>query len=224
MARAKSRPRALAPRQTHRALATDGRVHGVPEFAPTDERLAHGRVTVEPILAHPIEGGRDLCGDRKDKGPRAVVMGYVRRAEDAELTDRLARFRDMPPEHVAAAQRYERTWTLAHLEPRLTTHYSPTRAGRRDWSAHWPDQGLPLTVIDARTAHHEAQKALLSVGSGEVRRVVDAVVLAGEAASKTGATRYPSSKPQALAHVRAMLDVGLGLLAAHYARARGREG
>lgn len=194
---------------------------GVPEFAPTPERLARGDIRRTLLIERVQDEARDRTGDRPDAQLREVVVGVVRRDLNAFAAERLARFRFLSPVQIEAGARLERDFELSRFEPFLVSDPSRLRRARGGaGSGAQPSE----TAVDARERLQRARTALRR-GGEELVRVVEALVIEGATAEATGKVRYAGQR-DALLHVRSHLSIGLALLADHYAaeRPRGRPG
>ena len=189
---------------------------GVPEYAPTPERAHRGDIRVQPLIgvAPGRAPSRDWTGDGADAFPRAVVMGWVRRDLDASVTRRLARYRELEARQIAAAARLERDWEQAQLEPRLIVDLAAVGSG----GGPRGPADLRAGVLDARDRLHGARHALRRGGEGVVL-AVEAVVMQA-AAPEAGVTGRYAGQRDATVHARALLGVGLHLLADWYRAAR----
>ena len=184
---------------------------GLPSFAPTPERLARGDIRVEPLVSATDPGReRDWTGDGPRSGPRPVVMGHVRRDLTSSVRRRLERFRDLAPTQIAAAERLERDWELAALEPRMIADLRSAGAGR-GWIG---GADAAAATLDARERLQAARTALRR-GGEEVVRVVEGVVIQEAAADTVGAPAY-SARRDASIYARTLLGIGLNLLADWY--------
>jgi hypothetical protein len=188
---------------------------GLPEFAPTPERLLRGDIRIQSLVAAaPGEDAeRDWTGERPGQAPRRVVMGRVRRDLAAGVRHRLGRFRDLDGRQVAAAERLERDWELSGLEPRMTSELMTMGIG----GGRNGGTGLKDAVLDARDRLHAARGALRR-GGPEVLRIVEGLVMQEATADAMGAAVY-AGRRDASVYVRTILGVGLNLLAEHYAGA-----
>jgi hypothetical protein len=211
MSKAERRRRRLGAHR--RAAASSLAAEGVPAFAPTPERLRHGRVRLEPLIetAPSPAPAHDWTGDRRDTRPRKVLMGHVRRDLMSGVGFRLSRFKALSAAQVRAAERMERDWAIARLEPRMTADLGSAGIGGRR-----PDAAVETRaeVIDARERLHGARAALRR-GGEEVLRVVEAVVIFEATADRVGAPAY-SARRDASVYVRTLLGIGLNLLADWY--------
>ncbi len=198
----------------------------VPQFAPTAERLGKGDVRIEPLIeAAPktprglAETPRDWTGDGPADFPRKVVMGYVRRDRSVDIRARLWRFKDLAGPQIAAAERFERDWTLSRLEPRLTTDLAAGGGGRtgRRAGAIADAADLAGAILDARDRIQGARQAIRAAGP-ECIRVFEAVVIDGATSQQAGLARYRDAE-KARVHVASMMMAALSLLAAYYGRA-----
>ena len=189
---------------------------GVPQFAPTPERARRGEVRVQPLIA--TSPGRpsqpDWTGDGAAAFPRTVVMGFVRRDLEASVTRRLARYRELEPRQIAAAARLERDWELAGLEPRLIADLRAIGSG----AGPRGQADLHARVLDARDRLQDARRALRRGGEGVVLAVEAVVIQAGP--PETGVAGRYTGRRDATVHARALLGVGLNLLADWYRAAR----
>ena len=210
MSRADKRRRKL---QAHRQAAerrpgTEAERGGLPSFAPTPERLTRGDIQVEPLVeAAAPSSERDWTGDSPHAGPRRVVMGHVRRDLASSARRRLMRFKDLEPAQIAAAERLERDWELAGLEPRMIADLRSAGAGR-GWTGA---ADVSAAVLDARE-RVQAARTVLRRGGQEVVRVVESVVIQEAAADAVGAPAY-SARRDASIYARTLLGIGLNLLA-----------
>jgi hypothetical protein len=191
---------------------------GVPEFAPTPERLARGGIaTVAVMAAAPPHGDRDWTGDRAGDLPRKVTMGYVRQDLHAKAKGRLSQFRRLSPDQLQAAAIFEDDYERAHLEPKMIANLASVGAVRGGGRAPGPSPADG--VVAARTAHHRALAVLAAVDvhgiTPTVKSIVEAIVLHGARAEDAAAGRYPD-KRGTLILASAHLSFGLSLLAAHY--------
>ncbi len=191
--------------------ANDDRA-GVPEFAPTPERLRRGDIRTLPLIstADGTSRERDWTGDGPTAFPRAVVLGYVRRDLDASVRSRLARHKDLQPLQIVAAERLERDWEQARIEPRLIADLQALGVGG---GSRGPAD-LRASVLDARDRLQGARRALRRGGDAVVQ-VVEAIVLGAAAPEAVGARSY-AGRRDASVHARALLGVGLNLLADWY--------
>jgi hypothetical protein len=207
----KRRRRLQEHRQAARCTAAAGA--GLPEFAPTPERLRRGDVRIQPLIAaaEPGDAERDWTGERSADGPRRVLMGHVRRDLNAAVRGRLNRFRDLDGRQIAAAERLERDWDVSGLEPRMTS--DPLALGVSGGQGGAVE--LRGTVIDARDRLQAARNALRK-GGPEVLRIVEGLVMLEATAETIGSAAY-AGRRDASVYVRTVLGVGLNLLADHYA-------
>ena len=187
---------------------------GLPTCPPTPERLRRGQVSVQPLV-QTVElepGRRDWTGDAPGSFPRQVLMGHARRDLASDVRFRLARFKDLTASQVGAAEQLERDWGLAKLEPRMIADLRSAGVGKG-----WSDAAMEArhAVIDARDRLHSARCALRR-GGEEVLRIVEGVVVHEATADSVGAPVY-SAKRDASVYVRALLGIGLNLLADWYA-------
>lgn len=202
----------------HRQLAQSAPVAGaggVPEFAPTPERMARGDVRRTLLVDRVQDRSPDQSGDRPAAQLREVVVGVVRRDMDAFAAGRLKRLRFLSAEQIAAAARLERDMELARYDPLMVS--DPSRGRCAPGGGPAPDRWLPDVAIDARERVHEARRALRR-GGEELVRVVEAVVVDGAGTAEAGHARYRARR-DAVLHVRSHLSIGLNLLAHHYAGA-----
>jgi hypothetical protein len=185
---------------------------GLPAFAPTPERLRRGEIGIQPLIgaAPPSAAKRDWTGERPAAAPRKVLLGHVRRDFASAVGRRLARFSGLQPRQIAAAERLERDWEMAALEPRMTVDLLTLGLGG--------DRGGSTDVRDAVLASRDrlqrARRALRGAGE-EVLRIVEGIVIHEATADAAGAPAY-SGKRDASVYVRALLGVGLNLLAEWY--------
>ena len=185
---------------------------GLPGFAPTPERLRRGEISIQPLVAAAAgtDADRDWTGERLTAAPRKVVLGHVRRDLASAVRRRLARFNGLEHRQIAAAERLERDWEMAGLEPRMTVDLQTLGVGGR--------RGGPADVRDAvlasRDRLHGARGALRAAGE-EVLRIVEGIVIHEATADSVGAPAY-SGKRDASVYVRTLLGVGLNLLAEWY--------
>jgi hypothetical protein len=185
---------------------------GLPAFAPTPERLRRGEIGVQPLIgaAPQPAAERDWTGERPAAAPRKVVLGHVRRDFASAVRRRLARFSGLEARQIAAAERLERDWEMAGLEPRMTVDLLTLGVGG--------GRGGSTDVRDAVLASRErlqgARRALRGAGE-EVLRIVEGIVIHEATADTVGAPAY-SGKRDASVYVRALLGVGLNLLAEWY--------
>ena len=177
---------------------------------------------VEPlIVAAPTKVGglaeapRDWTGEGPADFPRKVVMGYVRRDRSVDIRARLWRFKDLAGPQIAAAERFERDWSLSRLEPRLTTNLASGggRSGRRG-GAVADAADLASAILDARDRIQGARQAIRAAGP-ECIRVFEAVVIDGATSQQAGLARYRDAE-KARVHVASMMMASLSLLAAYY--------
>ena len=211
MSRADKRRRKLtAHRQAaQRPLSDAG--PGLPSFVPTPERLARGDIRVETLIGATVRAGeRDWTGQGPGCGPRPVALGHVRRDLTSAVRRRLARFKDLTASQVAAAERLERDWELAALEPRMIADLRSAGAGR-GWTGA---ADASAATLDARERLQAARTALRR-GGEEVVRVVEGVVIQEAAADTVGAPAY-SARRDASIYARTLLGIGLNLLADWY--------
>lgn len=173
----------------------------VPTNLPTAERISRGDLAV--VVSHGYDFGDGRPGE---KAPRRVTMGVAVKDRACDARVRLRRFRGLRQEQIAAGVLFEADWEASGLEPRMVANLARTGAGHGG--------GVSNTVIDARNRMHAALRAL-RVGGEEVLRVVEAVVLYGATSTQAGAVRYADAA-RGIAHVTAVLDTGLNLLADHY--------
>jgi hypothetical protein len=169
-----------------------------PEVEPTPERLRRGAVGGETVFV--AEPG----GDGRPRPQR------VRRDATAAVRARLARFRDLAPAQLEAAERFERDLALARLEPRMVMALDAAARGGR-WAGTAESQA---EVLDARERVQRARQALRR-GGGEVLTAVEAIVMSGAAADTLGGEVY-AGKRDASVYVRTLLGIGLNLLAEAY--------
>jgi len=171
------------------------------DVEPTPERLRRGAVRGETVFVADPDGDGRLRAQRVRRDAAAFVRG------------RLSRFRDLTPAQIAAAERLERDWALARLEPRLVAALDAPRRG--------PGPSDPAEaraeVMDARRRVQLARQALRR-GGEDVLKVVEGVVMFGQAADALGGDAY-AGRRDASVYVRALLGAGLNLLAAAYAAA-----
>ena len=186
---------------------------GLPSFPPTPERLRRGLVRLEPLIqtAETASDRRDWTGDAPGSFPRKVVMGHARRDLASDVRFRLSRFKDLSASQIGAAERLERDWGLAKLEPRMIADLNSAGIGK-GWAGAPAD--VRCAVIDARDRIQAARNALRK-GGGEVLRVVEGVVIHEAAADCVGAPVY-SAKRDASIYARTLLGIGLNLLADWY--------
>ena len=143
-------------------------------------------------------------------------MAQVRRDLAAGVRHRLGRFKDLDELQIAAAERLERDWEMARLEPRLTPDLRALGVG----GGRLGPGELRGVVIDARGRLQDARNALRR-GGAEVLRVVEGLVMHEATADAMGALAY-AGKRDGSVYVRTLLGVGLNLLAAHYRSERPR--
>lgn len=194
------------------AVATRDLPGGLPAFAPTPERLRRGEVGVQPLIAAATlpAAERDWTGERPAATPRKVLLGHVRRDFASAVRRRLARFSGLEARQIAAAERLERDWEMAALEPRMTVDLLALGlGGGRGGSTDVRD-----AVLASRDRLQGARRALRGAGE-EVLRIVEGIVIHEATADTVGASAY-SGKRDASVYVRALLGVGLNLLAEWY--------
>ena len=198
-----------------RPLAAPSNDRETPEFAPTPERARRGDVRAQPQIssARP-SADRDWTGERKDSFPHTAVTRVVRRDLDASAAHRLARFQELTPRQLAAAARLERDWEIAHIEPRMVVDLKAPSAGGRPGGAD-----LRAATLDARDRLQEARRALRRGGEAVVN-AVEAAAIRGTGSLAVGDIRYAGRRDAAV-HARALLGVGLNLLANWYSEDRG---
>ncbi len=220
MTRADKRRRKL---RAHRIAARgEGRTNdlpgGLPAFAPTPERLRRGEIGVQPLIAAAAQAAaRDWTGERPAAAPRKVVLGYVRRDFASAARRRLARFSGLETRQIAAAERLERDWEMAGLEPRMTVDLQTLGVGG--------GRSGPAEVRDAVLASRDrlqGARGALRGGGEEVLRIVEGIVIHEATADTVGAPAY-AGKRDASVYVRALLGVGLNLLAEWLSRRRRRS-
>ena len=193
-------------------VEVDDLAGGLPAFGPTLERLRRGEIGVQPLIAAAPQAAtdRDWTGERPAAAPRKVVLGYVRRDLASAVRRRLARFSGLESRQIAAAERLERDWEMAGLEPRMTVDLQTLGVGgRRGGPADMRD-----AVLASRDRLHGARGALRGAGE-EVLRIVEGIVIHEATADSVGAPAY-SGKRDASVYVRTLLGVGLNLLAEWY--------
>jgi hypothetical protein len=139
------------------------------------------------------------------------MTGRARRDLASRVAHRLARFKRLSARQLRAAERLERDWAAARLEPRLI---ADLQCGGTGGGAA---AGVRDAVLDARDRVHGARSALRR-GGPEVLRVVEGVVILEATADSLGAAAYAARRDASI-HVRALLGVGLNLLADWYAEA-----
>ncbi len=192
----------------------------VPQFAPTPERMAKGDIRMEAVVAAApglAEAPRDWTGDGPGDFPRKMVMGYVRRDRSVDIRARLWRFKDLAEPQIAAAERFERDWTLSRLEPSMTVNLAAGGGGRpsrRAGGGVADGADLAAAVLDARDRIQAARQAVRSAGP-ECLRVFEAVVIDGSTSQQAGLPRYRDLE-KARVHVASTMLAALSLLAAHY--------
>ena len=220
MSRADRRRRKLsAHRQAAagaRSVASTPDARGAPEGVPTPERALRGDLKAQPLIssAPPPSTDCDWTGDRKGSFPRSMVIGVVRRDLDASAAHRLARFQELAPPQLAAAARLERDWELAQIEPRMVVDLTAANTGGLRGGAD-----LRAAVLDARD-RLQAARRVLRRGGNAVVNAVEAAVTCGAGSVAAGGIRYAGRRDAAV-HARALLGVGLNLLAGWYAENRG---
>lgn len=175
---------------------------GVPEFAPTPQRLARGKFEHTDITQTVFE--RDATGDRKEGRKHLMGRQYTDSLQDVET--RLWRIKGLCLDQINAGVTFDAEWRESGLEPRLTANLLGVGGGK--------PKGPSDTAGKARIKVHEALKAL-RLGGDEVVRVTEAVILGAESPGSAGWKAY-EDKGRAIAHANACLNVGLNLLAAHY--------
>jgi hypothetical protein len=183
------------------ALKAAAHQAGVPMFMPTDERAERGDLVLERVVGYAVQGDRP-----GRQPPRRVTMGYAIRDRSSEARTRLKRFGRFSSEQIDAGVHLEKDWETARLEPRMSANLMRAGAGIAG--------SVTDAAIDARNHVHAAVSAL-RLGGEEVVRVVEAVVLQGVTTTEAGSARY-ADKGRGIAHVTALLEVGLNLLATHY--------
>ena len=210
MSKADRRRRKL---HTHRRAAASDRplalaqdAHGSPECAPTPERARRGDLSTQILIsgAPPSFTERDWTGDRKASFPRSAVIAAAHR---------LARFQELTSRQLAAAGRLERDWELAQVEPRMVVDLRATSTGGGRGGAD-----LRAAVLDARDRLQEARRTLRQGGDAVVN-AVEAAVTRRAGSLAVGEIRYVNRRDAAV-HARALLGVGLNLLADWYGESR----
>ena len=192
---------------------------GLPAFAPTPERLRRGEIGVQSLIAAAPAAAaeRDWTGERPTAAPRKVVMGHVRRDLASAVRRRLGRFSGLTPRQIAAAERLERDWEMAGLEPRMTVDLQTLGIGG--------SRGGPADLRDAVLAARDrlqAAREVLRRGGEEVVRVVEGLVIHEATADAVGAPAYAGKRDSSV-YVRTLLGVGLNLLAdRHRGESEGR--
>lgn len=183
---------------------------GLPEYAPTPERLAQGRFEMEEIVATVY--ARDKTGEAAHG--RRVVMGKQYKDQTTDLKTRLKRFQRFEPDQISAALMFEKDWGDARLEPKLVANL---------FAIHSASNGEVLadSLIDARNRLQDARNALSGCGV-DMLRVVESVVIGGCTSREIGGARYANLE-KARVYVTTMLDSGLRLLAVHYSVYRPRK-
>ena len=214
MSRADRRRRKLQAHRTaaRSGLATQPGADGLPASSPTPERLRHGDVRVQALIsaATPEASARDWTGERPEDAPRKVAMDKVRRDLSAAVGHRLGRFKDLHPRQIAAAERLERDWEMAALEPRMIADLQSLGVG----GGRSGPVEFRGAVIDARERLQRARTALRR-GGPDVLRIVEGLVMFGATADAMGSPAY-AGKRDASVHVRTLIGVGLNMLAEHY--------
>lgn len=202
MSKADRRRRKL---NAHRTAATGRDEAG----APTPERMRRGEVFAQTIVAPTpsADAARDWTGERAIAAPRRTAAAQVHRDLAASVRRRLERFKDLTPDQISAAERLERDWELARLEPRMIADLRATGGGR-GWDG---PADVSNAVLDARQRLHDARQALRR-GGEEVLRVVEGVVIFEATADGLGAPIYTGRRDASI-YVRTLLGIGLNLLA-----------
>jgi len=174
---------------------------GVPMFLPTEERARRGHLAIEQISSWAPQG--DPIGS---KAPRRVSVGVAIKDLNSGAAVRLRRFKGLTWAHIQAGVRFEKDWEASGLEPRMIANLLGTGGGSQG--------GIAGPVIDARTRVHIAMTALRT-GGAEVVGVVEAILIHGATSTDAGLRRY-ADHVRHNAHVAAVLEIGLELLAGSY--------
>ncbi len=205
----KKRRKATQPRYGASAGGRE-RTAGLKEAAPTPERLLRGDIRLEasPDWAPLRVSDRDWTGDRPPGPAGRACAARVNRDLNASVRRRLARYKDLSPVQISAAERLERDWELARTEPRMVANLAAT-AGQGGWKG---GADVAASVLDARERLHQARQSLRRAGP-DVLRVVEGVVFFEATADSLGAPLY-SGRRDASVYVRTLLGIGLNILAA----------
>jgi len=199
--------------KAHREAARTGVKRGDPaRIEPTEERLRRGEVRVERILevVEPGEGCRDRARRSRDPGPSRVEVGRVRRDLSVFACRRLLRFGTLTPAQLAAAERLERDWRIARLEPRMIADLDSLGVAS-GWRG---PEAASHAVLDAR-ARVQAARTAMRRGGPDVLRAVEAVVIEEATPDRAGLSVY-SGRRDLSVYVRTLVGIGLNLLADCY--------
>ncbi len=207
MSRADKRRRRL---HTHRQAAKSS-LEG-----PTPERLRRGEIRPQTLFdaAQDPDPRRDWTGQRADALPRKTATSRVQRDLDASARHRLKAFKRLDSAQLDAAERFERDWRLARMEPRMIADLSALGV-----TSGWQGpEAASVGALDARGRIQAARRALRR-GGRWVLEAVETVLIEEATPDRIGAQVY-AGRRDASVYARALLSVGLHLLAAHYGAPR----